>query len=236
MAVNQSAVSIVEDRAVPTRALLLAGVAGPVAFVAVFLIVGALRPGYDSIRHFVSLLSIGEGGWVQVATFLLGGLSFIAFGIGLARVWRSAGIARWVPRLVMLAGGALVACGVFTADPALGYPPGTPAGIPTDISWHGGLHYLGAILVFVGLAAAMVIDARSGPRSTGRAWAAYSLVSAIVLLGGWIGGFLLVNPDGIVETAGLLQRIAIVAGWQWLAATAVIELRRGTAPNRSRGT
>src|SRR5512143_2435101 len=185
MAVNQSTLGIARGRVVATRTLLWAGVVGPVAFVMTFLVLGAVRPGYDPVRHFVSLLSIGEGGWIQVANFLLGGVSFIALGAGLGRAWPRTGLVRWVPRLVVLAGAALIACGVFTADPALGYPPGTPSGIPANISWHGGLHYLGAVLVFVGLAVAMVIAARSGPRLAGRAWTAYSLGSAIVLLGGW---------------------------------------------------
>lgn len=227
MTVNQMTTRARPSLGVPTRWLLLAGLVGPVLFVVTFVVAGALRPGYDPVRHFVSLLSLGDGGWVQVVNFVIGGLLIAGFGLGLRRRWPATGLVRRVPQLVVLAGLALVACGAFTPDPALGYPAGAPAGIPMDASWHAGVHYVGAILVFVGLASAMVISARHAPVAGTRRWAAYSLVSAVVLLGGWIGGFVLVGPSGIVETAGLLQRVAIVAGWQWLVATALIELRRG---------
>lgn len=37
--------------------------AGPI-FVVSFLIQGVIRPGYDPLRHPVSALSLGPGGWV----------------------------------------------------------------------------------------------------------------------------------------------------------------------------
>jgi hypothetical protein len=226
MAVNEIVIRSGRRVGVSTRTLLLTGAVAPPAFIATFTVEGALRAGYDPIRHFVSLLSLGDGGLVQVATFILGGLLFAAFGVGLRRRWPRTGAPGRVPQLVILVGGALVACGVFVADPALGYPPGTPPGIPTEISWHGGLHYLGALVVFLGLASAIAISARSAPIAASRRWAAYSLASAAIVLGGWLGAFLLTGPSGIVEQAGLLQRVAVVAGFQWLTATALIELRK----------
>jgi hypothetical protein len=227
MAVNEIAARATERVGVSTRTLLLAGVVAPSAFIATFTVEGAFQAGYDPIRHFVSLLSLGDGGLIQVAAFIAGGLLFAAFGMGLRRRWPRTGAARRVPQLVIVVGGALVACGVFVADPALGYPPGTPPGIPTEISWHGGLHYLGALVVFLGLASAIAISARYAPVVASRRWAAYSLASAAIVLGAWLGGFLLTGPSGIVEQAGLLQRVAVVAGFQWVTATALIELRKG---------
>jgi hypothetical protein len=46
------------------------------------------------------------------------------------------------------------------------------------------------------------------------------------MLGGWLAAFLVSGPSGMVETAGLWQRIAMVAGWQWLVALALVELGR----------
>jgi Protein of unknown function (DUF998) len=48
-----------EQRA--NRLLLACGVIGPPLFVIVFLIEGAMRPGYSARRHYVSQLSLGEG-------------------------------------------------------------------------------------------------------------------------------------------------------------------------------
>ena len=47
-----------------TRGLLSAGAAGAVGTVVLFVAQGAVRPGYDPIRHYVSQLSLGPGGWV----------------------------------------------------------------------------------------------------------------------------------------------------------------------------
>ena len=69
-----------------TRRLLACGVVGPTVFVLVVLIEGAVRPGYDPGRVFVSMLSLGDRGWIQVANFLISGALIIAFGVGLRRV------------------------------------------------------------------------------------------------------------------------------------------------------
>jgi hypothetical protein len=72
----------------------------------------------------------------------------------------------------------------------------------------------------------MAIAARRAPSRSTRTWAAYSLASALLMVGGWIAGFALTDPSGAIEVAGLLQRIAVVAGFQWLVVTALLELRR----------
>jgi len=66
-----------------TRILLTGGlIAGPV-FVTVFLIEGATRAGYNPVRLPVSLLSVGDDGWMQVVNFVLDGLLVLGFAIGL---------------------------------------------------------------------------------------------------------------------------------------------------------
>ncbi|HEX8025866.1 MAG TPA: DUF998 domain-containing protein [Candidatus Limnocylindrales bacterium] len=209
---------------VSTRTWLQAGVVGPVLFVAVFLVEGATRPGYDPVRTFVSELSLGDGGWLQIASFLVTGALVLGFAVGLGRAWAPSR-ARWAPRLIGLVGVSLMICGAFVADPALGYPAGAPAGLPTETSWHAGIHYLGALGVFLGLPAAAAIAARHAEIVHVRRWAIYSLVSGAVMLVGWVLTFLLRGADGTLAVAGLLQRIAIVGGFQWLVVTALLELR-----------
>ena len=62
---------------------LWAGVVAPLLFTGVYLILGATRPGYEPLRHQVSLLSLGDGGWVQVTSFLVNGALLIVFAIAL---------------------------------------------------------------------------------------------------------------------------------------------------------
>ncbi|HET6728167.1 MAG TPA: DUF998 domain-containing protein, partial [Jiangellaceae bacterium] len=70
-------------RRTETRALLACGVvAGPL-----FIVVGVLqmltRDGFDPSRHPLSLLSLGDLGWIQIANFVIAGLLFTASGVGM---------------------------------------------------------------------------------------------------------------------------------------------------------
>lgn len=88
------------------------GVVGAVLFVAVFLVEGALRPGYDPISQPVSALALGERGWIQGANFVITGLLMAGCGMGLWRVSRLGGL------LIVVFGLALVASGIFPMDQA----------------------------------------------------------------------------------------------------------------------
>ena len=70
------------------RVLLGCGTVADPLFVGVFLLTGALRPAYDPLRHPVSLLALGPGGWVQSLNFCVSGLLYLAFAAGL---WRARG-------------------------------------------------------------------------------------------------------------------------------------------------
>jgi uncharacterized protein DUF998 len=56
-----------------TRAMLGCGlVAGPL-FVATAILQMLTRDGFDLRRHPISLLSVGEHGWIQVTNFIVAG-------------------------------------------------------------------------------------------------------------------------------------------------------------------
>src|SRR2546421_58410 len=109
-----------------TKSLLGYGViAGPL-YVVASLTQALTRNGFDLTRHQWSLLSNGGLGWVQITNFVVTGLMVIAGAAGLRRALGSGRGATWAPRLVGVYGAGLVCAGVFRADPALGFPPGTP--------------------------------------------------------------------------------------------------------------
>src|SRR5882672_4987460 len=68
------------------KLLLLSGVIGPLLFLVVILLEGALRPGYDPRRFFGSELALGKRGWVQITNFLVAGLLIFASVFGIAQV------------------------------------------------------------------------------------------------------------------------------------------------------
>ena len=116
-----------------TRTLLICGIlAGPL-YVVVGLIEIAIRPGFDITRHPLSLMSLGDLGWIQIANFLVTGSLVIAGAAGMRRAIATGRGRTWGPLLVGVYGLGLVAAAFFSADPMNGFPPGTPAGMPATI-------------------------------------------------------------------------------------------------------
>ncbi len=108
-----------------TKAFLAGGViAGPI-YVVTGLIEMLTRPGYDLRRHSLSLMSNGDLGWIHITMLILTGLLTIAGAVGMRRVLAGSRGGTWGPILVAVYGLGLIGAGIFVADPALGFPPGT---------------------------------------------------------------------------------------------------------------
>ncbi|MEO8551976.1 MAG: DUF998 domain-containing protein [Kofleriaceae bacterium] len=200
-----------------TQVLLTCGAVGPLLFIAVFLIEGALRPGYRPWRHYVSLLELGDRGWIQRASFVVCGSLTVAFAIGVARALDSVA----VPGLFAIFGVALIVSGWFATDPALGYPPGTATTWPPVTSRHGNIHNLAGLFVFVSLPAACFVVAYA---SHG-AWMIYSIVTGIVMPVCFVATGALAERTARGQASdppvGIAQRLSIVSGWTWLALVAL---------------
>ena len=68
-----------------TRTLLGAGViAGPL-FVCTAAVQALTRDGFDLRRHPLSMLALGEYGWIQVINFIIAGVLSLIFAVGVAR-------------------------------------------------------------------------------------------------------------------------------------------------------
>src|SRR5256885_15422570 len=108
------------------KRLLYAGIVGPLLFIAVSLLEGATRPGYNPWRMYVSQLATGPGGWVQVVNFLVCGTLVIVFAIGMRMEIAGTRGSIGTPVLLGLFGVTMLVAGIFTTDPGLGYPVGAP--------------------------------------------------------------------------------------------------------------
>jgi hypothetical membrane protein len=205
---------------ISTRILLTCGaVAGPL-FLLLVLAQDYTRAGFDPRRQPLSMLSLGELGWVQVANFVLTGLLDVAFAVGLRRAWRGGPGGTWAPPLIGAYGVGLVAAGVFRFDPAWGYPPGAPDGLPADPSVGYILHGTAFAVVFVSLVAACFVFARAFAARGDRAWSTAAVAVGIALPALYALAALL-SPDGSnPEPLSLLLRCIALVGWSFAALTA----------------
>ncbi|MCW3817929.1 DUF998 domain-containing protein [Micromonospora sp. DR5-3] len=170
-----------------TKTLLTCGVvAGPLYVVVVVLQI-LTRDGFDISRHPASMLSNGGQGWIQIANFVVSGLLFVACATGLHRVLGPAARpgGTWGPRLIGAFGAGMLGAATFSADPADGFPPGTPTGPPTTMSWPAAVHFLVAGIAFLALVAACFVFARRFGATGRRAWAAFSGVTGATFLASW---------------------------------------------------
>ncbi|WP_433361639.1 DUF998 domain-containing protein [Actinoplanes sp. CA-142083] len=197
-----------------TRSLLLAGAVAAPLWAGVSLVQAFTRDGFDITRHPLSMLSTGSLGWLQIANFLIAGALMVAGAVGLRDVVDS----RWAPRLLAVSGAGVFAAGIFTMDPADGFPAGTPAG-PGVLSWHSFAHFGSGTIAFGTLIAACYVLARHFARSGDRrrALASAAAGTALLLGNGWAmsGG-----------TAGSLTlAIGAITAMLWVSALCAQRLR-----------
>lgn len=199
-----------------TRGLLLAGaVAGPL-YLVTGLIEAFTRPGFDIRRHDLSLLANGDLGWIHMANLIVSGLLVITGAAGMRSSLASGPGRTWGPLLVGVYGIGLIGAGFFTADPALGFPPGTPADAH-NISWHGLMHFVSASIGFLSLIAGCFVFARRFVAGGDRAWAAFSVLTGVVFLLAFAG---IAAGSGNGWTI-LGFWIGVVVAWSWITAMSV---------------
>jgi hypothetical protein len=98
-----------------------AGMIAPVLFVAIFTIAGWLRAGYEPLKTYVSALSLGSYGWIQMANFVILGILLLLFSRGVAAEFPSGRASRAGPILLAIMSILFILSGPFVMDPT-----GTP--------------------------------------------------------------------------------------------------------------
>ncbi|MEV0971449.1 DUF998 domain-containing protein [Microtetraspora glauca] len=213
-----------DPRTSVTRSLLGYGViAGPV-YITVSLAQALTRDGFDLARHPWSMLANGDLGWIQIANFLVVALATLAGAAGLRRALASGRGATWVPRLVGGHGVGMIGAGIFRADPAMGFPVGTPDG-PGAVSWHGTLHFTCAAVGFLCLIVACFVIGRRFAAEGRTGWAVYSPAAGVL----FFGSFAVVATGAGAAWANLVFITGVVVALTWLSALSLHFYRR-TAP------
>jgi hypothetical protein len=205
--------------------LLVGGGLGTLLFTAVYLIEGATRPGYDAWVQPISSLSLGPGGWVQQANFVLfGTITIGCSAIGWRRALRPGFGAVTYPLLRGIEGTALILLGCFSQDPTGGYPPGAPT--PATPSLHGEIHVALSYVGFVSLLSTLLLARRFALEPSWRGWVWPTVLFAVLPIV-FIAAF---GATYGHAPAGVFERLASSAGLPFglaILARLVIQARLG---------
>jgi len=191
-----------------------AGMIGSALFVLVFTIEGILRPGYDARSMFVSELSLGPRGWIQIINFLVTGVLFLLFAWGVAAEFHQGKASKAGPIILAIIGICLFFSGPFVMDPA-----STPR---SEWSGHGIVHQLlGAVVFTLAPISTFVFlrRFRADPKWQPLQWWTLAVgiitVTAVVLLR--VGPVQPpAAPNAFNAWSGLIQRALLVPFMAWI--------------------
>jgi hypothetical protein len=215
-----------DTHAAVTRSMLGWGVlAGPI-YLGVGLLLAVTRTGFDLGEHPLSLLMLGDGGWMQRINLLVSGLICGVAAVGFRRAMNRTGTSSSAPLLLFAFAIGLVGSGIFPPDPVDGFPPGAES----ETTASGILHLAFGAFQFAFLAGACVVAARWIARRGDGGWSRYSQASGAIILAGFVGGAALSQLTiGVV-----LLWVAVVAGYAWIAAASVYLWRTVPHPDADR--
>lgn len=197
------------------RFLLGCGPAAGAVLVIAVVWASAVTPGINQSSDTISRLAApGQPHpWILRTGLVLCGVLSIAFGVGLLRAQRR-GVFRWG----VLAG--LVVFGVSTAITGLARDYPVRGG--SEMGWEGAVHNLFARVAIYGILAAMaaLVPAAAGRRPARVPAVVFSAVALVLVAAAG-----LFYPGVPPSFRGLVQRLALLIIFAWMAATAVIARR-----------
>jgi len=193
----------------PTRRLLQAGVISGPLFIAAVLVQAVFRPGFDLRVHLISLLSLGEFGFVQITNFAVCGVLCLLLAVGMWRMLHPGPGGTFGPIFTALHGALLIVVAFYVTDPVNGFPAGSVA--TTAPTPHGIVHAFGALWVFLTNAFALAALSRHFIEREHRREAAYCLAGVVALIVIFIGSFT------STTNAAAFVDVALVIGWMGLS-------------------
>ena len=207
-----------------------AGMIGSALFIAIFTLEGILRPDYNPLGMYVSELSLGLRGWIQITNFIIYGIFFLTFTLGVTAEFKKGKASKAGPILLAIIGVCLLLSGPFVMD---------PASTPVDsMSLSGTLHQLlGAIVFLLAPISCFVFWRRFRIDPNWRVLQWWTLIATVVIALAVvvlrIGSTPLIDSAGLVEWIGLIQRTALVTFVVWIFTFALVLYRRSRDPNKA---
>ena len=175
-----------------TTTLLLVAGCGGILFIATFVVLGFLTPGYNSLRDTISALELTPFKPAQQINFFVFGVLICMFALGLRREMQEGFGAVLIPFIQFLDGLSVIGDAVFIRP------------VP---------HLVCDLIAFNGALCVLFLFAwrfRRDPRWRG--WTAYSILTAIAMMA-LLFGFGVANHLG--GPAGLMEKLATVVRITW---------------------
>jgi hypothetical protein len=197
-----------------------AGMIGPVLFVAVFTIEGWLRPGYNALGMYVSELSLGPRGSIQIVNFIIFGLLFLIFTRAVANEFVDGKASKAGPILLTIIAFCFLISGPFVTDPGTIFT--------YQMSWHGILHGIFGALVFsLAPVSCFVFYRRFREDTKWKRLSSWTITACIIIVIAVIFMKIGQIPPSIINTnVGLIQRIALITYLSWIFTFALALFRK----------
>lgn len=209
----------------------------------VIVLEGLLRPDYHARTMFISELALGSRGFVQIANFIVFGLSILIFAMGVALAFGATRVGRIGVTLLVMVGICMAAGGLFVIDPVptAGLTFSPVAIGPYHMSFDSKFHYAVSSLAFF-LSPLCAFCFMFAERSnSGAAWQAFrrwSLALGIAMALGLIVMKLATMPpptNPLQPWRGLIQRVTVLPFVVWLFAFGVVLLKRAPLKHQHSG-
>lgn len=196
------------------------GVIAGILFIAVTLVEIFARPGFSIQKHAISVLSLGERGWVMVAVFVLSGLLTLLSAYGLF-AGAGSGPKPWGALLLGIYGIGLILAGVFPAPAGLGFPPGTPEDQQPIMDRSAVIHSIAFMLAFGSLILACFVFAAQFFFGGAPGWAMLSIAAGIAM------PVLIALGVSSKIPPGIAFYIATIIAWAWFGAIELLLKGKG---------
>ena len=198
-----------------------AGMLGTALFSLSFTLNGHLRPHYSPVKNYISELSIGPLGWIQIVSFMFLGIAIVLFSFGVKAVFPTGTASRAAPVLFFAVGICYFLSGPFVTDPQ--------AMFDNQQTVHGMIHGIaGAVVFSLSAASCFVLWRRFRKDAHWKPLSAFSLAAGISM-----SLLIVLMKIGQLQTgllhdwAGIIQRCYLLISYAWIFSISVKMRKQG---------
>jgi len=200
-----------------------AGILAPIIFVGVFTVEGGLRNGYDPMSMYISALSLGNRGWIQILNFIILGILLFLFTLGLSKEFQTGKASRGGIITFYILSALFFISGPFVMDPA-----DTPT---NQLTAHGFIHGISGGIVFLLMPIIIFIFLRRFiSDNTWQSFRWWTLILGVIEASGVIVftyvSKIPIEQNSYMNLLGLFQRVALIPFMVWVFLFGIEMLRK----------